>query len=126
MLRKIRNLKFGVHTLDDLREHLQVAIELEHATIPPYLCALYSIPDGENQQAARILRSVVLEEMLHLTLAANVLNAIGGRPIIDRPGFVPHYPMKLPHSEGDFSVGLERFSRPALETFLKIERPAPP
>jgi hypothetical protein len=26
----------GIATLDDLREHLQWAIELEHATLPPY------------------------------------------------------------------------------------------
>ncbi len=30
-----------IATLDDLRTHLQWAIELEFATIPPYLCALY-------------------------------------------------------------------------------------
>jgi hypothetical protein len=125
MLQRIRKLKFGIHTLHDLHEHLQVAMELEHATIPPYLCALYSIPDGANQEAARILKGVVLEEMLHLTLAANVLNATGGKPVLDHAGFIPHYPMKLPHSEGDFSVGLEKFSRAALDTFLKIERPAP-
>ena len=30
-------------SLDGLREHLQWAIELEHSTIPPYMCALYSL-----------------------------------------------------------------------------------
>jgi hypothetical protein len=29
-----------IDTLDSLREHLQWAIDLEHATLPPYLCAL--------------------------------------------------------------------------------------
>ena len=38
-----------IKTLEDLHEHLQWAIELEHATIPPYLCALYSIKDNSNQ-----------------------------------------------------------------------------
>jgi len=31
----------AIDTLDDLREHLQWAIELEHTMLPPYLCALY-------------------------------------------------------------------------------------
>ncbi|WP_222870067.1 ferritin-like protein [Actinomadura decatromicini] len=38
-----RRAASGIATLDELREHLQWAIELEHATRPPYLCALYSL-----------------------------------------------------------------------------------
>src|SRR5690606_14644850 len=37
-----------ITTVASLRTHLQWALELEHSTIPPYLCALYSIPDGSN------------------------------------------------------------------------------
>jgi hypothetical protein len=125
MIQRIRQLSFGIKTLADLQAHLQVAIELEHSTIPPYLCALYSLRPGSNPEAAQILRGVVIEEMLHLTLAANVLNAIGGRPSLNTRQFVPHYPMTLPHSEGDFTVGLGKFSRAAVDTFLKVERPVP-
>ena len=77
-----------------VRASLQVAIELEHATIPPYLYALYSIAPGTNQAAASIIRSVVLEEMLHLTLAANILNAVGGEPMLDDPSLFPHIPAR--------------------------------
>jgi hypothetical protein len=115
-----------IKTVESLRRHLQTAIELEHSTIPPYLCALYSIPDGTNFESAQIIRSVVMEEMLHLTLAANVLNAIGGKPSLNHRRFIPEYPTYLPHSNDAFLVNLEKFSKPALETFLKIERPAPP
>ncbi len=69
-----------VRNIDDLRRILQEAIELEHFTIPPYLCALYSIQAGTNDQAAKIIHSVVMEEMLHMVMAANILNAIGGKP----------------------------------------------
>ncbi|MBI4473414.1 MAG: hypothetical protein HY646_12155, partial [Acidobacteria bacterium] len=69
-----------IDSIASLRRHLQIAIELEAATIPPYLCALYSTPDGQNRHASGIIRSVVVEEMLHIALAANVLNAIGGHP----------------------------------------------
>ena len=51
-----------------LKQTLQNAIELEHSTIPPYLQALYSIKTGANLEVAKLIRSVVTEEMLHLSL----------------------------------------------------------
>jgi hypothetical protein len=64
--------------------------------------------------------------MLHLTLAANLLNAVGGRPQIDTPRMLLPYPRPLPHSDGSFEVPLARFCPESLEVFLEIERPAPP
>ena len=116
----------AITDLDQLRDALQTAIELEHSTIPPYLCALYSIHGGRNTEAAALIESVVMEEMLHLVLAANVLNAIGGAPHIDHPDFLPHYPTTLPHSDGRVVVGLRRLSPEALATFRRIERPERP
>lgn len=113
-----------ITTVEELRKYLQVALQLEHATIPPYFTALYSILPGTNADALRVLRVVIVEEMLHLTLAANILNAVGGTPDLTQPGFVPDYPAHLPNGETDFVVGLLRFSREAVETFLQIERPA--
>ena len=99
-----------VNTLDDLREHLQWAIELEHSTLPPYLCALYSIKPGTNQAAVSAITSVFIEEMLHMTLAANLLNAVGGAPALDKADFIPRYPTYLPHSDKAFLVSLVPFS----------------
>jgi hypothetical protein len=115
-----------IATLESLREHLQWAIELEHFTIPPYLCALYSLDPGRNAEAVEVVASVLVEEMLHLTLSANLLNAVGGRPRIDTPRLLRPYPRPLPHSDGSFEVPLARFSPETLEIFLKIERPAEP
>lgn len=115
-----------IETIDGLRTHLQIAIELEHATIPVYLCGLYTIRDGANAEAARVIRSVVMEEMLHMALAANVLNAIGGAPSLNHPTFVPQYPASLPDSDGHLVLHLAKFSRRAVETFQAIERPAKP
>lgn len=112
-----------IETLQQLKDSLQVALEIEHATIPPYLCAMYSILPDTNSDSYYSIRSVVVEEMLHLTLAANLLNAIGGTPVIDHAGFIPDYPTVLPGGETDFIVHLEMFSPSAIETFLKIERP---
>jgi hypothetical protein len=116
----------GITTLADLREHLQWAIELEHATIPPYLCALYSIHPARNPEVADVVRSVFVEEMLHLLLAANLLNAVGGRPRIDTPEMLAPYPRSLPHANGSFQVSLLPFGPDALEAFLKIEEPTAP
>ena len=117
----------GLHRITDLaglHRHLYAAMQLEHATIPPYLTALYSILPGSNTEAFEIIRAVVVEEMLHLTLVGNLLNAVGGKPDLRRPGFVASYPAKLPDGEDDFAVSCRRFSHEAIETFLKIERPA--
>jgi hypothetical protein len=109
--------------LDILKRELQVAIEIELATIPPYLTALFSLPDGSNRESQVIVRNVVMEEMLHMTLAANVLNAIGGTPRVGRHHHVPGYPTNLPwHSKG-FAVGLAPFSKSQVQTFCRIETP---
>jgi hypothetical protein len=108
---------------DDLISYLHAAMALEHATIPPYLTAYYSVHSTTNSDAAHIIRVVAVEEMLHLALAANVLNAIGGTPDLTRPGFVPSYPAYLPDGEDDFTVDLRPLSPEAVETFCKIERP---
>jgi CDGSH-type Zn-finger protein len=73
--------------------------------------------------ATEAIASVFLEEMLHMTLAANVLNAVGGAPVLDSPDFMPRYPAYLPHSADAFLVPLARFSRAAVDTFMKIEKP---
>jgi len=106
---------------------LQQAVELEHATIPVYLYGLYSLNPAKNAEIVDIIQSVVVEEMLHMTLASNVLNALGGSPNIDTPGFIPTYPGPLPGSvEGSLVVHLKPFSQEQLVTYLLIEQPEHP
>ncbi len=104
---------------------LQTAIALEHATIPPYLYALYSLGSGTNSAVADIIQSVVAEEMLHLTLVANILNALGGSPVFDSPALIPRYPGSLPGAvEGELVVGLAPCSVDLVKnTFMAIEQP---
>ena len=110
-----------------VRTSLQNAVELEHATIPVYLYGLYSLDPARNAAIVDVIQSVVVEEMLHMTLAANVLNAIGGSPNIDRPDFVPTYPGPLPGGvEGGLTVHLRPFSAAQLMTYLEIEQPDTP
>lgn len=76
---------FGpIQTVEELKEYLQLAIELELSTLPPYLSALYSI-DHTSMTNAKIIRffeQIVHEEMTHMALACNMLRSIGGRPRI--------------------------------------------
>jgi hypothetical protein len=70
---------------------------------------------------------VILEEMLHLSIAANVLNAVGGQPVIDSPAFVPSFPGPLPMGvDGDLVLHLAPMSMAQCEAFLDIEEPEDP
>jgi hypothetical protein len=118
----------GAKRAEDLYEYLQGAIELEHATIPPYLTAVFSIKPGFNREARAIITSVANQEMLHMSIAANVLNAIGGRPIMDQPGFIPLFPGQLPmHIHEGLTVSLQKVTRGLVyNVFMAIEEPLLP
>lgn len=114
-------------TPEELGFYLQSAIELEHSTIPPYLTAMFSLRTGTNTQIARQIREIVIEEMLHMTIAANILIAIGGSPAINQRDFIPSYPGPLPMNIGDLEVGIEAFSMTLVKnTFMAIEEPENP
>ncbi|MEH0985307.1 ferritin-like domain-containing protein [Micromonospora sp. CPCC 205556] len=72
------------------------------------------------------MASVFAEEMLHLALAANLLNAVGGRPRLDTPRMLPPHPRRLPHGDPSLELPLLPFGAEAFELFLRIEQPAPP
>jgi hypothetical protein len=118
-------------TQSEVQLALQYAIELEHATIPPYLTAYWSLKDS-NQAVASIIRGIVFQEMQHMAISANILNAIDGAPSIDSPVFVPKYPGGLPFHIGDrqgnhFEVGLKHCSLDLVrDTFMHIEEPDQP
>jgi hypothetical protein len=115
-------------SLSGLLKALKNAIRLEHATLPPYLYALYSIKPDANLDIAELIRSVVLEEMLHMALDCNILNAIGGAPPIDDPAIIPTYPGPLPGSvESSLIVPLASFSKQLVhDVFMTIEEPEDP
>lgn len=86
-------LKEEDHDIAWLLQALQWAVELEFTTIPPYLYALWSIKD-QDHEVANMIGGIVMEEMLHMALACNMLTAIGGVPEI--ADHAPTYPGKLP------------------------------
>merc|ERR1719203_2297615 len=93
-LAALKNTSYNF-TIQLLRDMLQTAVEVEQSVIQPYLSAYYSIHSGANTNASELIRAVVIEEMFHMGSAANVLNAVGGRPSIDGTEFAPSYPMPI-------------------------------
>lgn len=115
----------------ELRDLLQSALMLELSTIPPYATACYSIkeqgqydrsaPQVVNAQPIEVIRQVMVEEMLHIVLVANVMNAIGMAPVMNDPAQVPKYPRKLLGDRGP-EVRLRRFDPDQIKAFREIER----
>lgn len=113
-----------------LLERLQLALELEWSTLPPYLVALLSIRRLKNREAADLIRGVAMEEMLHFALVANVINAVGGAPRLTREN-CPAYPLQMTFegrafSDRRFPINLAPFSKDVIATFMKIEQPQKP
>jgi hypothetical protein len=119
--------------VESLRRHLVQAAEVELCAIPLYLYAAYSIKTAGASQwnpgmsAFRTIRSVVIEEMLHLCLARNLLVAVGGGDMVrfyDRD-FMPKYPEPMPHHAPELMLHLEPCSVELMQTvFMPFELPA--
>jgi hypothetical protein len=105
----------SIATREDLIMYLQVAIQIEHSTLPLYLTAMWSIKDGSSE-AYVIIQGIAFQEMLHMGIVCNLLRAIrkpgvamaddDARPQISfRPELIPHFPAPLPGLDlSDFHV----------------------
>ena len=123
-LRALMATPTGYRTIDWLRSMMQFAVSLEFSTIPPYLAAMWSVID-QNDPITDLFLQIVLQEMLHMGIACNLLNAIGGSVRIDQPDVVPIYPGPLPGNvHPGLVVGLEPLSKDLIaKVFMKIEEP---
>lgn len=80
-------------TKTDLHQHLQHALDVEFWTIPLYLTALYSIRGlkqlkrAEYPDAAKLIQSVVIQEMLHMEIVCNLCHALGYAPRFHAPKY---------------------------------------
>jgi hypothetical protein len=119
----IRLLWQTPQTIGDIYGLVQTAIDLEFSTLPPYLYAKFSIPENQNTASAKRIYSVIIEEMIHMCLACNILNAIGGTPSINPPT----YPGPLPGDVGgNLTIHLYPFSQAAMQQGMDIETPVDP
>ena len=107
-----------------LKKSLQSAVEVELATIPLYLTAIWTLrtPAATNSRKAySLIYGIVIQEMLHMALACNMLSA-ERNPIIAKAA--PIYPGHLPGEiHPGLTVTVARYSDSSLENFLKIEYP---
>ena len=113
------------YSVEHLRSDLQTALELEHATIPTYLTALASIKYSYNLEIQRVMKAIIIQEMMHMALVGNILNAIGGEPSLYSKEFIPIYPSRLPGGvQPDLIVPIEKLSLGLIRNiFMKIEQP---
>jgi hypothetical protein len=123
----------GIRDVQNLRNHIVQAARLELSTIPLYLYAAYSIQTGGYSQwspgmsAFRSIRSVVIEEMLHLSLARNLLVAVGGggQYRCYDPALIPAYPELMLHRTPDLCLHLEPCTVALMkDVFMPLEQPA--
>ncbi|MEM7094484.1 MAG: ferritin-like protein [Actinomycetota bacterium] len=120
-------------SLEELHDHVRDAVIVELTTLPTYLYPYWTIkppegPHAEHRQAARDnIRTVILEEMLHMGLASNLLNALGGTPDFNHPDHVPTFPRTILKSRhhGDVGVPVDLYplGHDALELMCRIELP---
>jgi hypothetical protein len=121
-------------TRTELHELLQKALIVELTTIPAYATACYSImeqgqydrsaPQIVNAEPIEVLRQVMVEEMLHMVLVANVLNAVGGKPVLNDPDLLPRYPCELLDGKGP-TLYLRRFTPKQVKAFREVEKGPP-
>ena len=114
----------SIATVDDAIELLQMAVGIEFSTLPPYLYALYSIRPDTNAAAASRIRAVAMEEMVHMCLACNILNALGTNPVLT----APTYPGPIPGGisgggKEALTIHLLPFSKDAMAQAMAIEEP---
>jgi hypothetical protein len=107
---------------------LKTALALELGTIPPYMMALVSLKPNANRVAAEQIRSVMIEEMLHMTLVANLTNSLGGKVEISADT-IPSYPLAMEFDgkrfkDRQFDINLQAFSADAIDIFMQIELPS--
>ncbi|MER6579707.1 ferritin-like protein [Nonomuraea sp. NPDC001023] len=109
---------------DDLKGALELAMRLEFATIPPYLCAEWSVTNDPDHTRT-VVHRVVVQEMHHFALAGNLLTAVGGTPSIAHADFLPVYPAnELPGGIAqELPVDLKPLNKDQLAVFMQIEHP---
>jgi CDGSH-type Zn-finger protein/uncharacterized Fe-S cluster protein YjdI len=125
----MRDAPVLVDTREALIYLLSEAAEIEHGLMCCYLYAAYSLrrddPRWNAVQRESVARwrsellGVAREEMVHLALVSNLLNAVGGAPHLTRPNF----PVWEGYHPNGVTLKLTPFSQASLDHFVFLERP---
>jgi CDGSH-type Zn-finger protein/uncharacterized Fe-S cluster protein YjdI len=114
---------------EQLLYFLHEAAEIEHNLMCCYLYAAFSLKrtdaawTAEQREAVarwrRVITGVALEEMTHLCLVGNLMNALGASIHLNRPMF----PIDVGPYPAGFTIRLQAFSRATVQHFTYLERP---
>ena len=110
-------------SIGEAQDQLQIAIGVEFGTLPPYLYSMFSILPDENVASAQLIRSVLMQEMVHMCLVSNILNSIGGNPVLTPPTYPGPLPGHIGPDGTPLVVSLLPFSKAAMEQGMNIEQP---
>jgi len=119
-----------IRSREEMLDLLAEAAEIEHNLMCCYLYAAFSLKQHEDEGLSaaelaatrrwrREIIAVSVEEMAHLTMAANIMAAIGGTPHLGRPNF----PIPPGYHPAGIVVKLAPFSAETLQHFIFLERP---
>jgi hypothetical protein len=122
--------KIVVSNREELWFLLAEAAQLEHMIMCQYLYAEFSLKAGREEGLSAeqadavdrwrgVLRGIAVEEMLHLSLVANVMTSIGAVAPLGRPNF----PQRSGYFPSGVQLDLLPFGERALKHFLYLERP---
>ncbi len=115
---------------EQLLDSLSEAAEIEHNLMCCYLYAAWSLKTDEDDDIDPELRKeitgwrrtivdVAIDEMTHLTLVGNLMNALGGVAHLHRANF----PIAQGYHPAGLQVKLAPFNRDTLQHFIYLERP---
>jgi CDGSH-type Zn-finger protein/uncharacterized Fe-S cluster protein YjdI len=123
-------INIAVNDREELIYLLTEAAQFEHVVMCTYLYAQWSLKKDESegittQEKEAIdrwrasIRSVAMEEMLHLSLVNNLMAAIGATPHLSRPDF----PIKQGYFPSDLDFHLAPLNEQSMQHFVFIEKP---
>lgn len=126
-------LTIELTTREDLIDTLHLAAELEHNLMCQYLFAAYSMKRSTSEGLSEVqlektrgwgalMTMVARQEMEHMGLVLNLLNAIGGTPYFQRPNFPQR---KERYGKMGIKSELTRFDKETIKRFQDFEAPQP-
>jgi rubrerythrin len=129
-MKRVATTKTTINTREELIYALCEAAEIEHGLTCAYLFTAFSMKkftdegiDEIQQDKIRNWKSVILrvahQEMEHLGLVCNMLNAIGGPQHFDRPNF----PQSKEYYQTAVDLMLSKFSLETMAGFMAFEKP---
>ena len=108
-----------------LLQLLQTALEVTHASLPPFLNALWSIKGKYNRKIASVISKVINHEVNKIGIIASVMSALGGRAKFIHKDFLPFYPGRFPGGiQNKVLLSLEKLSVKLFRnSLMKAKRP---